>query len=181
MRQYRLTPLAFALLLLLIPATTLAGGNDEQPVAFDAQAAFEAIKSLEGEWVGTVKVEGAEESRETTVVYKVSANGHSVIETFAPGKPLEMFSVYHMDGDDLLMTHYCAIGNAPKMKFRETGKPGELAFEFNGGTNLDPEKDAHAHEGKRQLHGPNHYTSVSIGFNDGKPTAKRHFSMNRVQ
>ena len=30
-------------------------------------------------------------------------------------------AVYHMDGPDLVMTHYCAAGNQPTMKF----KPGK--------------------------------------------------------
>lgn len=171
----RLSPLLVVGMLLAAP--TLAG--DAQ--VYDAKAAFDAIKALEGEWVGMVKTDPEGEGREARIVYKVSANGHSVIETFAPGQPYEMFSVYHMDGDDLLMTHYCAIGNAPKMKFEPTGNPGELAFAFNGGTNLDPDKDAHAHEGTMRLLDADHYESVAIGYSNGEPSSTQSFSMRRVQ
>ena len=33
-----------------------------------------------------------------------------------PGQPMEMLSIYHQDKGDLLMTHYCILGNQPKMK-----------------------------------------------------------------
>ena len=130
--------LLIASALVLTPAS--ASEADATAAAHDATSAFEALKSMEGTWKGTVSADG-EEPRETTVTYRVSAAGHSVIQTFAPGSPFEMFSVYHMDGDELLMTHYCAIGNAPKMKFEPSGKAGELPFAFAGGTNFDPEKD----------------------------------------
>ena len=90
-----------------------------------------------------------------------------------------MFSVYHLDGDELLMTHYCAIGNAPNMKFVE-GKAGEINMAFNGGTNFDPAKDAHAHEGTLRLVDENNLESVSTGWADGKPSRTQHFKLQRV-
>ena len=43
-----------------------------------------------------------------------------------------MITIYHMDGDDLLLTHYCALQNAPVMKFEKSNKPGEIKFAFHG-------------------------------------------------
>lgn len=170
------------LILSILAAPVLAGEDSASAVdtsqAFDAHAAFEALKSLEGTWTGTVD-NGAGTPRETTVVWDVSAAGHSLIQTFAPGSPHEMFSVYHMDGDELLMTHYCAIGNAPKMKFEPSSTPGQITLAFNGGTNLDPAKDAHAHQGQMQLIDANNYESVSIGFARGEASSEQHFKMTR--
>ncbi len=161
-----------------IPA---AAGSPSETTSgvLDAASAFEALKGLEGTWTGTVAMEEGGEGRQTTIVYEVSAGGHSVIETFGPGTPMEMFSVYHLDGDDLLMTHYCAIGNAPRMKLAPSDKPGELVFEFNGGSNMDPEKDAHAHEGRMQLLGPDEYASQAVGYSEGEPSSIQYFSMKR--
>ena len=170
--------LAF-LLLLATPALLLANNADQSKAAHDARSAFEALKAMAGTWHGTVAAEG-EEPRETEIVYEVRSAGHSVVQTFSPGKPYEMFSVYHLDGEDLLMTHYCAIGNAPKMKFVATGKPGEIVWEFNGGSNLDPGKDPHAHEGRMQITGPDSYVSKSVGWSNGEPSSKRTFTMKRV-
>lgn len=153
--------------------------DDPTATVYDAHSAFEAIKSMEGTWVGTVTRGEDGEPRETKIVYDVSANGHSVIETFSPGSPMEMFSVYHMDGDKLLMTHYCALGNAPKMKLVPSETPGELAFAFNGGTNLDPEVDPHAHEGTMKILGPDEVSTVAVGYSGGEPGLTQYFSMKR--
>ena len=57
-----------------------------------------------------------------------------------------MVSVYHLDGDDLRLTHYCAVGNQPRLKLdRASSTPDKLIFVFDGGTNLDPAKDMHIH------------------------------------
>ena len=49
-------------------------------------------------------------------VIKVTAGGSAVHETLFPGSAHEMVSVYHLDGADLVMTHFCALGNQPRMK-----------------------------------------------------------------
>lgn len=179
-----LTALSAVLLVLLCTPQAWANENSNdsglETTVYDAQAAFDAIKGMEGEWIGTVQRNDGE-ARETKIEFKVSAGGHSIIQTFAPGKRYEMFSVYHLDGDQLLMTHYCALGNAPKMKFAESATPGALTFEFNGGTNLDPAKDAHAHQGQMRLMGPDHYKSESIGWANGKQASVQHFDMRRTE
>ncbi len=49
-----------------------------------------------------------------------------------------MINMYHLDGDDLVLTHYCAGGNQPHMKLdRASATSGKLQFDFIGGTNLD--------------------------------------------
>ena len=80
------------------------------------------------------------------VSVKTKAAGSAVVHTYAQGTPGEMETVFHMDGDQLLLTHYCALQNAPVLKFVKSNKPGELKFEFLGGTNFDPAIDAHLHE-----------------------------------
>ena len=171
--------LGLLLALLVCPILLAANADESAARAHDAHSAYEVLKSMAGTWKGVVTAEG-EEPRETEIVYEVRSAGHSVVQTFSPGKPYEMFSVYHLDGDDLLMTHYCAIGNAPKMKFKATGEPGRLTWEFNGGTNLDPSQDAHAHEGHMTVTGPDTYVSESIGWAGGEPASKRVFEMKRV-
>jgi hypothetical protein len=61
-------------------------------------------------------------------------------------------SIYHLDGDDLVMTHYCAVGNQPRLRLdREASTLDELHFGFDGGTNLDPATDVHIHEAVLRL------------------------------
>src|SRR5438045_1780683 len=67
-----------------------------------AAAAFEKIKGLAGEWKGTKKDGG-----EVATHFKVAANQSAVIEDMH----MDMVSVYTLDNDRLVMTHYCAAQN----------------------------------------------------------------------
>jgi len=71
--------------------------------------ALERFAGLAGEWVG--KGMHGDMGHETRVVYKVSSAGSVVVETIDPGTDHEMITVIHPDGDSLLLTHYCMLGN----------------------------------------------------------------------
>src|SRR5262245_29087300 len=115
--------------LLMLPV--LASSLRADDVA--AKDAFEKLKGLVGTW------EGKAHGEEVTVVFKLTGAGSALVETQFPGSAHEMVSVYHLDGDDLRMTHYCAVGNQPRVKLdRKTSKADDLFFAFDGGTNLDP-------------------------------------------
>jgi hypothetical protein len=48
-----------------------------------------------------------------------------------------MTSVYHLDGSDLRLTHFCAAGNQPRLKATEIdGALGTARFSFLDATNL---------------------------------------------
>ena len=91
------------------------------------------------------------------------------MQTLFPGDAYEMVNVFHMDGDTLLFTHYCAAQNAPVMKFEKTDQPGEIKFVFNGGTNFDPNVDVHAHEGTFMVKDKDTVASEFITWAGGKP------------
>jgi hypothetical protein len=138
-------------------------------IVFDDQSAFNYIKTLAGNWSrvgGATHEHGASSS---VVSFKISAAGSTVMETYNAGQPNEMVTVYHMDGKTLLLTHYCALQNAPVMKFAKTGKPGEIKMEFFGGTNFDPKVDAHAHEALIRVKDQDTFEATSIGYAGGKP------------
>jgi hypothetical protein len=92
---------------------------------------LDKIKSLEGEWVG--KNEKGETV--TTAVYSVTSAGSAVREVMFPGTPHEMTNMYHMDGDTLVMTHYCAMGNQPRMR-AHAGDGKTIAFTPDSVTNM---------------------------------------------
>src|SRR5262245_59268750 len=106
------------------PPRTDAAPAVPQTVVYDAPSAFEFLKTLAGDWerVGGGGHQHGSAARGTT--FRITAAGSSVLETILPGDPSEMLSVYHMDGDELLLTHYCALHNAPILKFEKTDKPG---------------------------------------------------------
>lgn len=100
--------------------------------------AFEQIKKLEGTW------EGMDQDHPAKVTYRVSSGGSIVLESMSMANHAEMITVYHPDGDDLVLTHYCMLGNQPRMKAEKGQKPGALRFTFDGGANIKP-SDKHMH------------------------------------
>jgi len=99
---------------------------------------FDQLKKLEGAWTSDSKDHPAD------VTYKVSSGGSVLVETMAMGNHAEMITMYHPDGDGLALTHYCMLGNQPRMKAAKDQKPGVIKFEGDGGTNMKPE-DKHMH------------------------------------
>jgi hypothetical protein len=148
--------LTCGLILATLATTTLTGSAllksalaADKP---DAQASLppaptspglEKMKSLVGTWV--LVGEDGKPTDQVQSVIKLTAGGSAVHETFFPGQPMEMISLYTADGDGVLLTHYCVLGNQPRMKASPKADDKQLKFEFVGGTNLDPAKDKHMH------------------------------------
>lgn len=119
--------------LLAIVALTLATQGDRK-----SHEGFDRIKRLEGAW------ESKDKEHPCTVTYKPGSGGTVMTETMSMGSHAEMLTVYHPDGDDLVLTHYCMVGNQPRMRAAKTQKAGALKFDFDGGANLKP-TDKHMH------------------------------------
>lgn len=126
--------------LLLAGLTLLAGcaGADHAPRTVAPAAAGQTdsllgrVKALEGEWTMPNPEGGAPM---LAAVFHTSSAGSAVREVMFPGSPQEMTNMYHMDGPSLVVTHYCAIGNQPRM--RAEGVRGDsILFRFDDVTNL---------------------------------------------
>jgi hypothetical protein len=129
-------------------------------------AAFEKLKALAGDWVEVEPKMGP--AGHVAESYRLTGAGSALVSTLAGGTPHEMVSVYHRDGNDLVMTHYCAAQNQPRMRAKSV--PGNvIAMEFDGGTNVDPAKDVHIHAVKIELLGPDEIRETWIGWKGGKP------------
>ena len=119
-------------------ARKLDGERKAVEARLDGKVGFAKMKELAGEW--TNKAEGQ------TVIYRVMSKGKSVMEILYAGTDHEMVTMYYLDGDDLVATHYCVQGNQPRLKLdTKDSRTSKLVFDFAGGTNLDPAKDTHMH------------------------------------
>lgn len=101
---------------------------------------FTPITALEGEW------EMPDEDGSMTLAsrFAVTANNSAVREIMFPGSPYEMTNLYHMDGNDLVITHYCAAGNQPRMvtsHATQTDEGTTYFFDLDSVSNLRPEHD----------------------------------------
>ncbi len=173
----------------LIPTMLIAIALSAVPAAHagvDAAATFDQLKALEGTWTGTPEGmgEAAEEAEMMPAVvheFKTSAAGTVVMETMNPGTDHEMINMYHLDGDDLVLTHYCAGGNQPKMRLnREASSADNLVFDFAGGTNLDPSVDQHIHSANIRMLDDGSLDSIWQSHAGGEPAGEMAFHLSRA-
>ena len=151
-------------LLLALAATAVVAESD-------AQKFFDKLKSLAGTWVG--KTPSGEAVQET---FRVTSNGSAVMSDIQ-GEG-NMITMFHLDGDRLLMTHYCGSGNQPRMKATASPDGKIIAFEFLDATNLAGPKSGHMHHAVYTLKDPDHLTEEWTWSQDGKDTAHR-FELER--
>lgn len=168
-----------ALVFLAITAPVRADGKDEPKAAAPKHAGLERLKKLVGTWVATD--EAGKPTDKVVSVFKLTAGGSAVHETIFPGTGHEMVTVYHLDGKDLVLTHYCAAGNQPRMKADPKAPATELRFEFAGGSNLDPAKDMHMHEGSIRFLDDDRIEWSWVGWMNGKPVGEHKVSLKLVR
>ncbi len=89
---------------------TTAISNETQPPSRSA-AAFQQLAKLAGEW------EGMQDGQRISVTYTVTANGSALMEQDKPQQEpsAEMITMFTVDGDRLIATHYCSARNQPQM------------------------------------------------------------------
>jgi hypothetical protein len=165
---------------LLLMSLLVAPQPPENAPAPAKNAAFERLKSLEGTWTGAAYWdEGGQKGQgETTIVYKVTAGGKTVLETISPGTPHEMMTMYYMDGADVVLTHYCMAGNQPRMKLTSPKDADVFTFEYAGGTNVT-DAGMHMHGLKLSFLGPDHIKGTWSSRAAGKSAGDAVFDLQR--
>ncbi|HEY5037741.1 MAG TPA: hypothetical protein VIJ93_01570, partial [bacterium] len=103
---------------------------------------FDQVKALAGTWKGTTEMEGKPMDVKST--FELTSGGSVVMERLFVGTPKEMISMYHADNGKLVMTHYCSMGNQPKMSLKKNSDK-ELDFEMKGTSGIGSTMDAHMH------------------------------------
>ncbi len=151
-----------ALLSALFLVAALLGGSGraagEQAQGLQAWQAFEKLKSLVGRWEGT----SGQDGKKTLATYELASNGSVVVERYSEaGAPDAMMTVYHLDGERLLLTHYCGAGNQPRMH-AESFSPAEgmLAFSLLDVTNLASPADGHMRKVVLRFQDKDHFTAA---------------------
>ncbi len=156
----------------LLLTLSLASFGDDKPQAKrpapPTNAGLEKMKKLAGTWL-VADPEGKATDQVASII-KVTAGGSIVHETEFPGQAEEMVSVYTVDGPDLIMTHYCVLGNQPRLKADPNSSENQIVFQFAGGTNLDPKKDKHMHEVTLTFVDGDHLEVKGTGWENGEPS-----------
>ena len=103
-------------------------------LAAEPAPGWDKLRSLVGTWQGTY------EGKTARLSYALVSNGTALMETMDAPDSTQMVTLYHPDGASLLLTHYCAAGNQPRMR-AEGMEAGRLAFTYVDATNLKSPDD----------------------------------------
>jgi hypothetical protein len=162
--------------LMLILATVATAGEKHHKAAKADSPAFEQFKQLAGEWVGASDKPGHEGGG---AVFKVTSAGSAVEETMMPGTPYEMVNMIHPDGEDIVLTHYCAEGNQPEMKAPGKVEGKDVAFQFVRGGNMKSINDSHMHSVTYTFVDKDNFKTKWVNYEDGKPAGTVVFEYKR--
>ena len=103
------TRIALLVLTLMLNLASFAADSKPAASSTNAVTAFERLKTLVGEWEADTSM-GKEHAR-----FELASNGHVIIER-SNGPEGDMTTTYYLDGDKIGATHYCALGNQPRLQ-----------------------------------------------------------------
>lgn len=140
-------------LLLSLPAVALA--QHEHPAApapaapAEGQKSFTALKTLAGTWEGTLTTEPAVkeiDGKRVKVMIRETSRGNALMHEMAiTGIPDDPITMLYLDGERVMLTHYCDAGNRPRMAGKSSSDGKRVAFEVldvSGGTQRGHMADA---------------------------------------
>ena len=128
---------------------------------------FERMKSLVGEWKGT-----SMGGKPATVTYTLVSDNSALMERLFVGGESEMVTMYHPDGDRLMMTHYCSAHNQPRMRSQTVaGGSKIITFDLVDVTNLSAPDAGHMKKLVVTFVDKDHFTQEWTWIEKGKENA----------
>ena len=126
---------AFSFYLALILSINAQAADVESPAALDQ---FNTLKALVGTWV-----EQGSKSKNFYIEFELTAGESVLVEKWVYKESVHSMTVYHLDQDSLLATHYCPQGNQPRLVSLPSVRPDEVNFVFKDATNLDKTRQSY--------------------------------------
>jgi phage tail protein X len=98
----------------------------------DAQKSFDTMKTLAGSWEGQSAATGTPlDGKMMHVSLRVTSMGNALVhEMTGAGRPDDPITMLYLDGDRLLLTHYCDAGNRPRMAGKMSPDGKTVDFDF---------------------------------------------------
>jgi hypothetical protein len=128
----------------------------------DAQKALDRFKSMVGTWTGKDA-----QGHPSEVTYRLMAGGTSVMAESLMGDEA-MTSMFYVDRDRLLMTHFCPSNNQPRMKATISPDGKTVSFDFLDATNLASPQAGHMHRAVYAFVDADHYSEDWTWKREGK-------------
>jgi hypothetical protein len=153
-----------------------ARAAEEQNSQSKAAQAFDKLKTLTGRWEAQMPAGKAQ------IDYELVAGGSVLVShDKIPGEP-EMLTVYYLDSDHLVLTHYCSAGNQPHMQAEPfDAASSELRFAFVSAGNLAHPTDGHMHRAMFKFNGPDDVTEEWTWYQNGKVGFTEPLTFHRVK
>jgi hypothetical protein len=149
----------------------------------DAQKSFDELKALAGSWEGhvsTVPPQSEIEGKLMQVSLRVTSMGNAMVhEMSGAGRPDHPVTMFYLDSDRLLLTHYCDAGNRPRMagKMSPDGKTVDFEFiDVAGSTQY-----GHMHHAVFTLIDANHHIEDWTYMQPGDKPVHAHFELQRAK
>jgi hypothetical protein len=145
----------FALITLMVGAYAFADSY--------SAAAFKKLQALAGEW------EGSDDKRQPVrTSFKPIVSNTAMMETLSPSGMEDMVTVYSLDRDGIALVHFCPTNNQPRMRaVPNTAEVKELAFDFQGASNLPSPNAGHQHHLLIRFEDENHITETWTWRHEG--------------
>lgn len=103
---------------------------------------FEKLKLLAGSWHGTTA-----DGKSIASAFELTAGGTAIVERLTVGDEPPMVTLYYCDGSKVMLTHYCSLGNQPRMRAMPMVTDSQrMRFEFVDITNLASKGAPHMHD-----------------------------------
>lgn len=157
---------AVALLFLFAVASTAFAQSE-------AQKTFDQLKSLNGAWEGKLP-----NGNPGKVTFRTTSGGSALMSEIMGEE--NMITMFHMDNDRVLMTHYCGAGNQPRMQGKISPDGKTITFTFVDATNLSSPKAGHMERLVITMPDAQHHSEDWTFVQDGKEMTE-HFELTRVR
>ncbi len=179
-------------IVVLVSLATIAFAQSDslKPVAAsvpsEAQKSFATLKSLAGEWEGSVTVPDMPQisnGKPLHISMRVTSRGNAIVHEMQeantpldPAKYDHPVTMLYVDADQLTLVHYCDAGNRPRMtgKMSPDGKTVEFELKDISGSTAE-----HMHHSVFTLIDANHHTEDWTFMMKDQPI-HAHFDLHRT-
>ena len=148
----------------------------------DAQRTFDKLKTLAGSWEGVLSGTGTPFDGKTMhFTIRVTSTGNALLHemTGLPGRPDDPITMFYLDEDRLVLTHYCDAGNRPRMTGRISPDGTRLEFDLldvAGGM-----QKGHMHHVVFTFIDADHHSEDWTFMVPGDKAAPAHFDLRRTK
>ncbi|PYV11013.1 MAG: hypothetical protein DMG23_05580 [Acidobacteria bacterium] len=143
---------------------SILSGGPGRAAQDDARAAFDKLKTLVGDWDGKSR-----DGKPVHVSYELISDDSALLERIDHGGRAQMITVYNLDGNQLMLTHYCMAHNQPRMR-AELPSSGDqaLTFTFLDATSLPTPSAGHMHRLVVSFEDDRHFTQKWTWTENGR-------------